>query len=81
MGIDDEPAAALGIDDQRFPTKIEQDDCLTIHPLPLAALERNQTDPNDEKVHFDPWRVFVVEDSFGHLHPMEIEDIKRELRM
>jgi hypothetical protein len=81
MGIHDEPAAALGIDDQRFPAKIEPGQCLRIHPLAVGALERNQTDPEDPKVHFDPWRVFVVEDSFGRWHPMEIEDVKRELRI
>jgi hypothetical protein len=81
MGINDEPAAALGIEQQRFPAKIEPGECLKIHPLGMAALERNQTDPEDSKVHFDPWRVFVVEDSFGRLYPMEMEDVKRELHI
>lgn len=81
MGIHDEPAAALGAEDRRFPVKIEPGECVTIHPLGVEALERNQTDPNDEKVHFDPWRLFVLEDSFGRFHPMEIEDVKRELRI
>lgn len=81
MGIHDEPAAALGIDDQRFPAKIEAGDCLRIHPLAVSALEHNQTDPEDPTVHFDPWRCFVLEDSFGRYHPIEIEDVKRELHI
>ncbi len=81
MGIHDEPAAALGVDDQRFPAKIEAGECLKIHPLGMEAFERNQTDPNDPKVHFDPWRCFVVEDSFGRFYPIEVEDVKRELRI
>lgn len=76
MGIHDEPAAALGVDDQRFPTKIEPGECLKIHPLGIEAFERNQTDPNDPKIHFDPWRCFVVEDSFGKFYPIEIEDLR-----
>ena len=81
MGIHDEPAAALGVDDRRFPAKIEPGECLNIHPLAVAALERNQTDPKDAKVHFDPWRVFVLQDSFGRFHPIEVEDVLRELRI
>lgn len=79
MGINDEPAAALGIEDQRFPASIEPGQCLKIHPLALASLKQNQTD--DGVTQFDPWRVFVVEDSFGHLYPMDIEDVKRALRI
>jgi hypothetical protein len=81
MGIHDEPAAALGIDDRRFPVKIDPGVCVAIHPLEVKALERNQTDPQDKKVHFDPWKLFVLEDSFGRFHVIEIEDVKRELRM
>jgi hypothetical protein len=81
MGVHDEPASALGIDDQRFPAKIEAGECLKIHPLGVAAFERNQIDPNDPKVHFDPWRCFVVEDSFGRFYPIEVEDVKRELHI
>lgn len=81
MGIDDEPLAALGIEDRRFPIKIDPGECTKIHPISLAALERNQTDPNNEMVQYDPWRVFAVEDGFGHFHPIEVEDVKRELRI
>ena len=81
MGIHDEPAAALGIDDRRFPVKVDPGTCVTIHPLAVTALERNQTDPEDKKVHYDPWRLFELEDSFGRFHSMEIEDVKRELRI
>jgi hypothetical protein len=81
MGIDDEPAAALGISDQRFPKKIEPGETLKIHPLAINALKHNQTDPHDEKVQFDPWRLFVLEDSFGRWHPLEVEDVLRELHI
>ena len=81
MGIHDEPAAAVGIDDRRFPVKIDPGACVAIHPLAVKALERNQANPEDPKIHYDPWRLFVVEDSFGRCHAMEIEDVKRELRL
>ena len=45
MGIDDEPAAVLGKQDQRFPSLVEPGKTLKIHPIGIEALKRNQTDP------------------------------------
>lgn len=81
MGIDDEPAAALGIQDQRFPTLLEPGRTLKIHPIAVEALVRNQTDPADPKVAYDPYRYFVIVDSFGRLHPIDVSDVLWELRV
>jgi hypothetical protein len=75
MGIDDEPAALLGRQDQRFPTLLEPGKTLKIHPIGIEALKRNQTDPKDPLVHYDPYRHFLVIDSFGRLYPIDIEDV------
>jgi hypothetical protein len=75
MGIDDEPAAVLGKQDQRFPSLVEPGKTLKIHPIGIEALQRNQTDPKDPKVHFDPYRYFLVVDSFNRLYPIDIQDV------
>ena len=79
MGIDDEPAGALGVQDQRFPTLLEPGETLKIHPIGIKALERNQTDPEDPKVHYDPFRYFVILDSFGRMHAMDVQDVLGEV--
>ena len=81
MGIDDEPAAALGKQDQRFPCLVEPGGTIKIHPIGIGALERNITDPGDPKVHHDPFRYFVVVDSFKRMHAMEAEDVLFHLRI
>lgn len=79
MGIDDEPAAIFGKEDQRFPTLLEPGQTLKIHPTSPEIIERNTTKPADEKVHFDPWQYFALIDSFGRLHTIEIEEVKRHI--
>lgn len=79
MGIDDEPAAALGVQDQRFPTLLEPGKTLKINPIGIEELKRNQTDPQDPTVHYDPFRYFVIVDSFDRMHPMDVEDVLGEL--
>jgi len=81
MGIDDEPAAVLGKQDQRFPSLIEPGETLKIHPIGIEALRRNITDPADPKVYHDPFRYFVLVDSFGRFHPMDAEDILFKLHI
>lgn len=81
MGIHDEPAAAYGIEDQRFPSEIKPGGTLTFHPMPIGALENNLTDPKDPKVFFDPYKYFVVVDNFGKFHYIEMNEIKWSLGM
>lgn len=81
MGIDDEPAAALGKQDQRFPNCVQPGETLRIHPIGVEALKRNLIDPGDPKIHYDPYRYFVVVDSFGRLHTIDVEDALFELRL
>lgn len=81
MGIDDEPAAALGRDYQKFPKLLQPGETLKIHPFSVETLRRNMTDPGDPKVYFDPYRYFVVVDSFGRFHAMDAEDVLFELRI
>ena len=64
MGIDDEPAAMFGKDYQRFPTLLEPGKTLKIHPISLAALEQNITNPESDKIFFDPFGYFAAVD--GH---------------
>lgn len=79
MGINDEPAAAFGIQDQRFPTLLDPGETLKIHPIGIEALKRNQTNPEDPNVHFDPFRYFVLLDSFGRMYPMDVQDVLGEV--
>jgi len=81
MGIHDEPAAMYGIEDQIFPSIIEPGETLTFHPLGIDALERNQTDPKDPKVMFNPWKYLVLTDSFGRFHHMNMKDVRWNLQM
>jgi hypothetical protein len=79
MGIDDEPAAALGKQNQVFPSLVQPGETLKIHPIGVDALRRNWTDPHDPKVHYDPFRYFVLVDSFRRLHTMDAEDVLFDL--
>jgi len=81
MGIDDEPAAALGRQDQRFPTLVKPGETLKIHPMEIGALIRNQTDPEDPKVHYDPYRYFILVDSFERAHAINIADVLGNLHI
>lgn len=81
MGIDDEPAAMFGQDDQRFPTLLEPGQTLKIHPTSPAIIERNSTKPDNAETFFDPWKYFAIIDSFGRLHTIEIEEVKLHLRL
>lgn len=81
MGIDDEPAAALGKQDQKLPCLVKPGETLKIHPIGIEALRRNVTDPGDPKVHYDPYRYFVIVDSFGRFHAMNASDVLFELRI
>jgi hypothetical protein len=81
MGIDDEPAAALGKEDQKFPCLIQPGETLRIHPIGIEALRRNITDPQDPKVHFDPYRYFAIVDSFDRFHLMEAQNVLFDLRL
>ena len=81
MGIDDEPSAAIGRQDQKFPVLLDPGRSHKFHPIGVDSLVRNQADPNDPKVHFSPFKYFVLEDSFGRYHPIDVEDILRELHL
>jgi len=79
MGIDDEPAATYGHEDQCFPTLLSPGEASKIHPVMIGSLERNQVKPNDAKTHYDPWKYFVLVDSFGRLHPIDVAEALFEL--
>jgi len=79
MGVDDEPAAVLGRQDQRFPTLLEPGGTLKIHPIGLEALRRN-VEPQ-AGVRHDPFLYFVIKDSFGRLYPMRVQDVLWHLHM
>ena len=81
MGIDDEPSAVFGVEDQKFPVLLEPGQTLKIHPTSRAIIERNAAKPEGDRVHYDPWKYFAIIDSFGRLHPVDIEDVKWRLRM
>lgn len=81
MGVNDEPAAMYGIEDQKFPSTLEPGEMLTFHPMTVDALEKNAIDPKDPKMFFDPYRYFVLIDSFGRYHHMNVKDIRWNLRM
>ncbi len=81
MGIHDEPAAVYGVEDQRFPSILEPGKTLTIHPISIEAFEKNSIDPKDPKVFFDPYKYFVIIDSFGRFHHMKVKDIRWHLGM
>ncbi len=81
MGIDDEPAAIFGKEDQRFPTLLEPGQTLKIHPTSRKIIERNATKPDSEKAHYDPWKYFALVDSFGRLHPIDVNDVKFQLQL
>jgi hypothetical protein len=79
MGIDDEPAAVLGKQDQRFPTLLEPGKTLKIHPIAFESLKRN-VEPQDG-LHHDPFLYFVTKDSFGRLYPIRVQDVLWHLDM
>lgn len=81
MGIDDEPAAMFGQDDQKFPTLLAPGETLKIHPISIAAMEQNSTKPDNVKKFYDPWKYFGVIDSFNRIHPIEVEMVRFHLRM
>lgn len=74
MGIDDEPAAAIGRQDQRFPTLLEPGQTLKIHPIGLEALRRNLGPRESPRHHHDPFRFFVISDSFDNLFPIKVSE-------
>lgn len=81
MGIDDEPAATFGKDDQRFPTLLAPGNTLTIHPITLAALERNVAKPENETHFYDPFKYFAAVDSFDRLHEIDADELRFRLRL
>ncbi len=81
MGIDDEPAAMFGKEDQKFPTLLAPGETLKIHPISLAALERNISKPEDDKTFHDPYKYFAVIDSFNVLHPIDADHLRFNLRL
>ncbi|PCJ73595.1 MAG: hypothetical protein COA53_12070 [Rhodobacteraceae bacterium] len=81
MGINDEPAATFGIEDQCFPSILNPGDSLKVHPIAIAALKRNAMDPKDDKTHFDPYRYFAFVDSFEGLHVMDADDVMFHARI
>lgn len=76
MGIHDNPAAAYGIEDQKFPSIMEPGTTLTFHPIGIDALEENAIDPKDPKVFFDPYKYMVLMDSSGRFHSEKISEIR-----
>ena len=81
MGIDDEPFAAFGKEKQMFPSIVEPGQSIKIHPTTPDIIERNAKKPQDEKTYYDPWRYLALVDSFGRLHPLDIEDVKWHLQL
>jgi hypothetical protein len=81
MGIHDEPAAAYGVDDQKFPSILEPGETLTFHPISVDALEKNQTDPKDPKIFHDPYKYMILKDSFGRNHYARVEEILWNLHL
>ena len=81
MGIDDEPAAIFGKEDQRFPTLLQPGQTLKIHPTSPEIIERNAKKPDVEKTQDDPWKYFALVDSFGRLHPIDMDEVKFHLRL
>lgn len=81
MGDNDPTAMAYGICEPVFPANLASGQTLNIYPMTVDALERNQTDPQDPKHHFNPYEFFVLEDSFGHYHPIYVQDVLRALHM
>lgn len=76
MGINDEPAAIYGKENQRFPILLEPGSCTKIHPISIASLKKNYEKPNDKKVFFDPFRYFVILDSFKRLYPIDVSEVR-----
>ncbi|HKY80866.1 MAG TPA: hypothetical protein VJM09_05270 [Sphingobium sp.] len=81
MGIHDEPGAAFGRQDQRFPKMLRPGETLKVHPIGIEALRRNIEPPSSPQQHHDPFRYFVLIDSFGKFYPMRVEDILWHLRL
>ncbi|HEX7740886.1 MAG TPA: hypothetical protein VF489_12835 [Sphingobium sp.] len=81
MGIHDEPGAAFGLQEQRFPKLLQPGETLKIHPIGIEALRRN-IEPKASPDHYhDPFRYFVLIDSFGKFYPMRVEEVLWHLRM
>ena len=81
MGIHDEPAAMYGHQDQKFPVLLKPGESLDIHPMPIEALKRNQTDPKDPKKSYHPYKYFVFINSFGGVHSMDVDDVMGHLHL
>lgn len=81
MGVDDEPAAALGVEDQKFPVLIEPGATIKIHPIGYDALKRNFEKPSDEKTFHDPYLYFFIFDSFNRMHHIDLSLARWHLRL
>ena len=81
MGIHDEPALIAGKPERKFPALIDPGQSLELHPLSIAAIKRNAEKPEADNVHHDPWRYFVLIDSFGRFHPIDMDDVHWNLRL
>jgi len=79
MGIDDEPDAAYGVANQRFPSILNPGTTHIFHPISIGSLERNCTDPKDKKIFFDPYLYMVIVDSFGRFHHVSMNEIRHSL--
>ena len=81
MGTNDNPAAMFGQEDQRFPALLGPGETLKIHPFRVKDLEQNATKPDGEKTLFDPYRYFVIIDSFRRIHSMDADEVRWRLRL
>lgn len=81
MGIHDEPAAAYGISDQKFPSIIGPGKTIDFHPIGIDAIKNNMTDPHDSKTFFDPYLFVFLVDSFGRFHHINMDDVKWSLHL
>jgi len=81
MGDNDPTAMAYGVGVQVFPKMLNPGETLKIYPLAIEALQRNQTDPQNSKHHFNPWQFFVFEDSFGKTYPLPVQEVLHVLHL
>ena len=79
MGIHDEPAAIYGLADQKFPVSLKPGETHVFHPMAVDAFERNQSPDRDDGTRYDPYRCFVLFDSFDRMHPLDASDVSWRL--
>ncbi len=81
MGVDDEPAAAYGIEARRFPRRLEPAELMTIHLIRMDLLEEDFAKTKNPNLQHDPFRYIVLVDSFNRLHTIDMKEIRNKLRI